>query len=216
MSAPAAVKETLIYRLGRMPCRIYTSVAHDLKVYGVEHVPLSGGMLLASNHQSYLDPVLLGVQLPRPLSFFAKSELFENRYFGWLIRNLNAFPVRLGGGDVGAVKETIRRLQDGHALNLYPEGSRTETGEIGPMLPGIALVVRRAGVPVVPAVIDGSFQAWPKFKTFPRPYPCRVMYGPPMHLADLKAGEIVKRIDVTLRRMFDELRERERREHAAK
>jgi 1-acyl-sn-glycerol-3-phosphate acyltransferase len=145
-----------------------------------------------------------------------KSELFENRFFSWLIRNLNAFPVRQGEGDVGAVKETIRRLQEGHALNLYPEGTRTDDGTIQPMLPGIGLIIRRAGVPVVPAVIDGSFDAWPRDSKFPHRHPIRVMYGPAMELADLKAAEIVKRIDVTLRSMFPQLREREKRNDARK
>lgn len=207
---PPVIKEPLLYRIGRVPCRIYTTLVFDLKVYGIEHVPRHGGVLIASNHQSYLDPVLMGVKLPRPLSYMGKSELFENRYFDWLIRNLNAFPVRQGEGDVGAVKETIRRLQEGHALNLYPEGTRTDDGTIQPMLPGIGLIIRRAGVPVVPAVIEGSFEAWPRDSTFPLRHPIRVMYGPAMELADLKAAEIVERIDVTLRTMFAQLRERER------
>jgi len=203
---------TRFYEACRCTCRLITTVAFDLKVYRQDYVPQYGGVMIASNHQSYLDPVLIASQLKRPLSFLAKSELFENRYFGWLIRNLNAFPVKQGTGDVGAVKETIRRLQEGHALNLFPEGSRCDDGEIGPMLPGIGLIIRKAGVPVVPAAIDGSFQAWPKSRTLPKPRPLRVLYGPPMELDDLKAAEIVKRIDVTLRGLLAELRERERAE----
>lgn len=206
------MREKLGYRMGRVPCRIYTTLAHDLKVYGMEHVPRTGGVLIAANHQSYLDPIVLPVQLPRPVSFLAKSELFENKFLAWLISSLNAFPVRQGEGDVGAVKETIRRLQEGHALVVYPEGSRTETGEMLPILGGIGIIVRRAGVPVVPAVIDGSFQAWPKHARLPRPHPIRVMFGPAMHLSELRGSEIVKRIETTLKAMFAELRRREAEE----
>jgi 1-acyl-sn-glycerol-3-phosphate acyltransferase len=117
--------------------------------------------------------------------------------------------VRQGEGDVGAVKETIRRLQDGHALIVYPEGSRTETGELGPIQPGIGLIARRAGVPVVPAVVEGSFDAWPKGRRVFRPRPVRVLYGPPLDLASLKANQIVGTIDTTLRTLFTELRARE-------
>jgi 1-acyl-sn-glycerol-3-phosphate acyltransferase len=203
---PRPVGAPWLYKGGRGICRVFTSMAFDLKVYGRPHVPLSGGVIIAANHQSYLDPVLVGSQLRRPLSFLAKSELFENRYFGWLIRNLNAFPVRQGEGDVGAVKETIRRLQEGHALTIFPEGSRSPDGELQPIQPGIALIVRRAGVPVVPCVIDGSFAAWPRHQKLPRPHPIRVKFGPAMQLADLKGGEIVKRLDAALHQMFAELR----------
>jgi 1-acyl-sn-glycerol-3-phosphate acyltransferase len=211
--APGArpeVREPLIYGFGRCICRPWVDLWFDLKVYNVHHVPRRGGVLVVSNHQSYLDPVLRAVKVPRPFSFLAKSELFENPYFGWLIRSLNAFPVRQGEGDVGAVKETIRRLQEGHALILYPEGTRTHTGEIQKMQPGAGLIVRRAGVPVVPAVIEGSFDAWPpkRSKVF-RPHPIRVLYGPPLELDGLKANQIVQKIDATLRGMLAELRRRE-------
>jgi 1-acyl-sn-glycerol-3-phosphate acyltransferase len=181
----------------------------DLKVYGGKNIPPKGGVLIVSNHQSYLDPVVLASKLTRPLSFLAKSELFENPAFGWLIRQLNAYPVRQGEGDISAMKETIRRLQEGDALNMFPEGSRSGDGEIAPMQSGIGLIIRRAGVPVVPAVIDGSFAAWPREKKIFRPHPIRVQFGPPMDLKDLKAPEIVKRIDATLRKMFNDLRDRE-------
>jgi 1-acyl-sn-glycerol-3-phosphate acyltransferase len=208
----AAVKASPFYKGGRVICRVVSVLWFDLKVYGVENVPERGGVLILSNHQSYLDPVVLGAKLIRPLSFLAKSELFEVPGFGWMIRNLNAFPVRQGEGDIGAVKETIRRLQEGHALNMFPEGSRSDDGEIAPMQSGIGLIARRAGVPVVPAVIDGSFAAWPRGKKIFRPHPIRVQFGPPMDLKDLKAAEIVKRIDSTLRTMFGELRRREQNE----
>jgi 1-acyl-sn-glycerol-3-phosphate acyltransferase len=201
-------KPTIVYQIGRVICRVTCDRWFDLKVYGARHVPRSGGVLIVSNHQSYLDPVVLAVKLQRPLSFLAKSELFEHPSFSWLIRSLNAYPVRQGEGDVGAVKETIGRLKEGHALNLFPEGTRTPDGTIQPMQAGVGLIVRRAGVPVVPAVIHGSLEAWPKKKKLFHPHPIRVQYGPPMELKDLKASEIVRRIDVTLRRMFDELRGR--------
>jgi len=209
---PAELKASIIYQGGRVICRVFCVQWFDLKVYGLEHVPRSGGVLIVSNHQSYLDPVVLGAKTPRALSFLAKSELFEVPGFSWLIRKLNAFPVRQGEGDVGAVRETIRRLQEGHALNVFPEGTRSEDGEIAPTLPGVGLIARRAGVPVVPAVIVGSFQAWPRGKTLFHPHPVRVQFGPAMNLQGLKSAQIVQTIDETLRKMFADLRERVRRE----
>jgi 1-acyl-sn-glycerol-3-phosphate acyltransferase len=202
---------SLTWKAAQALCRVLTTLMFDLKAYGVENVPTRGGVLLVSNHQSYLDPILLGVPIKRPMSYLAKSELFENRYFGGLIRGLNAFPVRQGAGDVGAVKETIKRLEQGHLLNIFVEGTRTDDGQIGKVEPGAALVVRRAGVPVVPVVIDGSFEAWPRDKKLFHAHPIRVMYGPPLDVANLKAAAITQLIDRTLREMFAELRAKDGR-----
>src|SRR5438093_13386407 len=110
-------ERSLPWRYLQILGRVLTTLLFDLKVYGRRNVPEIGGVLIVSNHQSYLDPVLLAVRLGRPLNYIAKSELFENRFGGWFLRSvLNAFPVRQGHGDVSAVKETIRRLQAGHAL----------------------------------------------------------------------------------------------------
>lgn len=192
--------------------RVFTTVMFDLKVYGRDNVPDEGGALMVSNHQSFLDPAILGVQLKRPMSYLAKSELWKNKALGWLITNLNAFPVRQGAGDVGAIKETISRLQEGHLLNLYPEGSRTEDGELLPIQAGVALVIRKAKVPVIPAVVDGSFGAWPKGRLLPRAHPVRVLIGKPIMLHDLKPKEMVEVIDRLFREMLAELRSKESHE----
>jgi 1-acyl-sn-glycerol-3-phosphate acyltransferase len=182
--------------------RICCTAWFDLKAYGLENVPKTGGVLRAANHQSYLDPVVVAVLLRRPVSYMAKSELFVNPFMGWLIRTLHAFPVRQGRGDVGALKETIKRLRDGYAMNIYPEGSRTEDGKIAPLLKGIALVIRKSGVPVVPVAIAGSFEAWPKGHTIFHASPVRVVYGQPMNLADLDEDEIIKRLNAAIRELF--------------
>jgi 1-acyl-sn-glycerol-3-phosphate acyltransferase len=186
---------------------VLTTLMFDLKVYGRHNVPPRGGVLIVSNHQGNLDPVLLAVRLARPMNYIAKSELFQNRFFRRLLHSLNAFPVRQGAGDVGAVKETIHRLRAGHLLNLYPEGARTPDGRIAPLQKGVGLIARRAGaaVVIVPAVIVGSFEAWPIFRKWPRPKAIRVEYGPPIQLADLAPDQIVAVIDATLRRMLLEL-----------
>jgi 1-acyl-sn-glycerol-3-phosphate acyltransferase len=186
--------------------RVWTSLRFELKVYGANNVPRTGGALMVSNHQSVLDPVVLGAQLRRPMSYLAKSELWKNPAFGWLISRLYAFPVKQGRGDVGAIKETIRRLQEGHILNIYPEGSRTETGELLPIEAGVALIIRRAGVPVIPAVVDGSFYAWPKGQPLPVHHPVRVLIRKPMRMDHLKAKDIVVEIDRMFREMLAELR----------
>ena len=200
------MERSRIWRFLQMFARIASQLFFDLRFYGTRHIPRTGGVLLVSNHQSYLDPVLLAIGLDRPMSYMAKSELFEHPVLSWIIRSLNAFPVEQGAGDVGAVKETIHRLQQGHVLNIYPEGSRSEGGEMLPLEKGVGLVIRRAKVPVVPAVIDGAYRAWPKSAKWPRPAPVRIMYGPPLDLAGLSRDEIIAKIDKTLRQMLADLR----------
>ena len=95
--------------------------------------------------------------------------------------------------------------REGYLLNIYPEGARTENGMIGPMQRGIALIDRRAHMPVIPAVIAGAFEAWPIYRSFPQPSPVRIRFGPAMNLADLDSDQIVATVDRTLRRMFDQV-----------
>lgn len=187
--------------------RIIMTFCFDLKVHGRQNVPKKGGVLMVSNHQSYLDPVLMGCYLRRPMSYLAKSDLFKNKYFRWLIVSLGAFPIKLGAGDVGAMREMIRRLKQGHLLSMFPEGSRTGDGELLPIEAGASLIIRRVDVPVVPCIIIGSFQAWPRSKKMFRPFPIDVMFGPPLQVNRLKAKEITKLIDQTFHRMFNELRQ---------
>jgi 1-acyl-sn-glycerol-3-phosphate acyltransferase len=178
-----------------------------LKVYGRDHVPAEGGVLIVSNHQSLLDPILLPLQLTRPLNYIAKSELFTNRIGAWMLRSVfNAFPVRQGQGDVRAVKETIQRLQEGHLMNIYPEGARTEDGEIAPLQRGVALIVERAQVVVVPAVILGAFEAWPIHRRFFRRHPIWIQFGPAMNFTGQDRDEILATIDRTLQTMYASLK----------
>jgi 1-acyl-sn-glycerol-3-phosphate acyltransferase len=195
-----------LWKLAQTIVRVSTSTLFDLKVYGRKNVPDEGGALMISNHQSYLDPAILGAQLGRPMSYLAKSELWKNPVFGWLITRLYAFPVRQGAGDKGAIEETIRRLHEGHLLNIYPEGSRTPDGEMLPIQRGVALVIRKAKVPVVPAVIDGSFAAWPKGSVLPSPHPVRILIGKPVRMDHMKGPEILAEIDRMFREMLAELR----------
>lgn len=204
-------RRSLLWRTLSIPARMLTTLLFDLKVYGLEHIPPRGGAILAANHQSYLDPVLLGVRLRRPLSYMAKSELFGNPFFAWLIRSLHAFPVRQASADVSAMKESIRRVQEGHLLNIYPEGTRSETGELQPILSGVALVVRRAGVPVIPAVVEGAFDAWPPHRRLPRARgPIIVVYGPAMDFAGLKGEQITDKVGATFKAMMADARAKRR------
>lgn len=178
----------------------------DLKSYGVQNVPASGGLLLVANHESFLDPPAIAVATKREISFFAKSELFSNKFFGGLIRKLNAFPVRLGEGDLTAMREAIKRMKEGGALLAFPEGGRTFDGKFQPLQPGVALMIRRANVPVVAVAVDGSFESMPRAQGDFRQFPLRVSFGKPMRLANLPADQILQTLDREMQRLLLELR----------
>lgn len=205
MSQPFA-PATPTYSFFRTCCRIAATVFFDLKVYGVEHVPMTGGVLLLSNHLSFLDPACIGVQLRRPASYLAKSELFDVPVFGQVIPKLNAFPVRQGAGDIGAVRETIRRLKEGRVLTVFPEGARSLSGELQPLQGGFTLIVRKAGVPIVPVGIDGSYQAWPRGTALPRSSPVRVKFGPLLHVQEMKPAEIITTVESAIAGLIADLR----------
>jgi 1-acyl-sn-glycerol-3-phosphate acyltransferase len=202
------MKRSFLWLSLQVLARILTKLLFDLKVYGLENVPQTGGVLLASNHQSNLDPVLIAVRLKRPVSFLAKSELFENRWFGWFIRVLHAFPIRQGEGDIAAIRETVKRLGEGYAMNVYPEGHRTEDGEIRPLQRGIGLVLKKADVPVIPIAIDGSFQAWTKGNKIFRPHKIRVMFGKPLYFKGMQADAILEALHSSMVSLLKELREK--------
>jgi len=199
-------QRSLIWRSLQTISAILTRVMFNLQVRGRDNMPKAGGALVVSNHQSYLDPVVLAVTFDRPFAFLADSYLFKIGPFAWLIRKLNAFPIEQGKGDVGAVKQTIRLLQEGEVLNVFPEGTRTKDGQLQPVLGGVALAIRRAKVPVIPAIIVGAYEAYPRHRIIPRPGRIRVIYGKPIRLDHLKGDEIVSHIQLTFARMFEEAR----------
>ena len=147
---------------------------------GTEHVPAKGPVLLVANHQSFLDPPLVGAALPRQLTFMAKAELFDVPLFGGLIRRLNAQPLRREGGDAGALRTALRVLKNGGALLVFPEGTRGEGDILGPAKPGAGMLAVLGGAPVIPVYISGSGRAWPRGRRFPRRANVTVTFGSPL------------------------------------
>jgi len=152
-----------------------------IRVFGRENLPARGGVLVASNHQSYLDPVLIGVGLGRQINIMAREGLFKVPGFRTLIRSLNAFPVRRDASNRDAVRRAIEILSGGQLLVLFPEGTRTRDGRLQEPKRGINLLARKAGVPVVPALIEGAYRAWPAgWPLFEVLVPIRVAFGRPL------------------------------------
>lgn len=140
----------------------------DLRVHGREHVPRSGPFILASNHQSMLDPVICGIAArDRPFTYIARHTLFDFKPFGMLIRIYGAVPIERNSPDSGAIRTALAELAAGRPLLLYPEGTRCQDGRTAQLRPGVVLLARRAKVPLVPLALDGAFDVWPRKRSMP-------------------------------------------------
>jgi len=194
-----------LYRLGALIACVVFKLLFRLKVKGAENIPPSGGVVIASNHQSYLDPIIIGVSNRVPVTFMARDTLFRNRAFGWLIRSVGAFPVRRGRPDTSAMREAVRRLKAGARLVVFPEGTRTHDGGLGRVRRGPALIAHRAGVPIVPAFIRGAFEAWPRSRKLFRFRPVSITYGPPIPPPQCAKGDTLEQTRRNLQESLESL-----------
>lgn len=143
----------VLYRVGQAVCRPIMKVFYRYKFINNNSIPHEGAYIIASNHMSFSDPVLLGLGQRRRLFFMAKQELFKNKFFAGLIRALGAFPVERGAGDGKAIKTGEDLIKEGNVMTIFIEGGRTKTGEFMRPRSGCALVAQQMQVPVIPACI---------------------------------------------------------------
>ncbi len=176
-------------------------------VVNVRRVPRRGGVVLACNHQSFFDPVLATISLSRESAYMARDTLFLNKYFGWLIRSLNAIPIKRSHADVTSLKEMLRRLRDNFVVVIFPEETRTTDGRIGPMKPGTVLIARKARATIVPVCIEGAYDAWPRTRPLPGPGRVTVAYGEPIAPEDMKDRTDEAVIEEVRRRIIEMQRE---------
>lgn len=191
------------YRFCRILCQLTFLFFFFGRVHGRRNVPLRGGVLLVCNHQSFLDPVLATLALERECDYMARDTLFRRPFFRKLIESLNAFPVRRGTADLGAIKETLRRLKNGRLVTIFPEATRTTDGTIAPMQPGVILIARKTGAPLVPTLISGAFEAWPRHLPLPRPSPVVVAYGEPLTPAQMEGRSDEECIEIVRQRILE-------------
>lgn len=197
------------YQMVRYGATTFLAAGGGIRASGVENLPQDGAALLVSNHVSHLDVFALGLPLHRPLNYVARSTLFFPP-LGILIHSVGGFPIQREGMGASGLKETLRRLRSGGIVVLFPEGTRSTTGELGSLKPGIAALAAKARVPIVPAAVAGSFEAWPKGRALPRAHPIGVNYGPTIQPADY-AGASPDAITELIRTRILECQHRARR-----
>lgn len=166
----------LSYRVTRFCAQWLMVLYFRGRVFGLRNVPPTGPVVLACNHQSFFDPVSTTLALYREGNYMARDTLFRNPLFKRLIEWLNAFPVKRGAADVTAVKEMLRRLSAGKVVVVFPEATRTRDGSISPINANAMAVAKKAGAAIVPTVIDGAFEAWPRDQLLPAPRRMYISY----------------------------------------
>ncbi len=147
------------------------TLGFSFRYEGTRNVPASGPALIVANHQSFVDPWIVGLAVRRPLTYLARKTLFCNRFFAGIIRSLNAVPIDQEGVGKEGIKAVVKQLRRGKAVLVFPEGTRTPDGPMHELKPGIHLLIKRSQAPVIPVGIAGAYHAWPIWRKYPIPAP---------------------------------------------
>lgn len=175
-----------MYNLVRYVIGFFLVVLFRWRVTGAENVPVSGGVIIASNHISNFDPFVVGTAVSRKLHFMAKEELFVNPIMRAIIQWLGAFPVRRGASDRTAIRTAINLLENGNMVGLFPEGTRSKNGQLGQAEPGLAMIAAKAGATIVPTAVIGTNKVFRNGSLLPQ---FRVHFGKPIIVKKDKASK---------------------------
>jgi len=207
--AQRSLLSRLWYRVLRRVCQLTAVLVFGLRHWGRENIPAEGGVLVVANHQSNLDPPLVGMGCFRRMNYVARLTLFGFAPFRWLINSLDAIPIDQEGIGLSGMKESLRRLKRGEMVLIFPEGSRTLDGRIAPFMPGFTALAVRSKASILPVAIEGAFDAWPRTRRFPRPATIHVRYAPPIlpgEIERLDERELLAEVERRVRRCHEQLR----------
>lgn len=166
-----------LYKIAKLIISFIFFPLYRIRVLGKENVPKTGPVIICSNHISNLDPPVVGITAPRDIYFMAKDDLFSKHWLAKLLRNIHAFPVKRGGSDRNALRKGLSILKEGHTLGLFPEGTRSKTGELGKPLAGVGFFALRSNATIIPCFITGPYKAFRRQT---------VVYGKPMNMDDFR------------------------------
>ncbi len=169
----------MFYWVGYFFWLLVSTIFFPIHPIGRENLPRKGAFILASNHESNLDPMIVGLCCSVRLSYMAKNSLFKNKFFAFVLHHVGAFPVKRDKSDVGAIKEAMKRLKAGCSLLLFPEGTRKKNTAVSEPYPGIGLIAVKSALPVIPVHINGSQEVLPHGSVFPRRHRVTVIFGKP-------------------------------------
>ena len=202
----------------RWCCRMVLTLAYRVRVHGLDNYPQHDGFLICANHQSYLDPVVMGVVCPRPINYLGRQSLFRFRLLGWFLKWNDTIPIDRDGSGIGGLKETLRRLKRRESVLIFPEGTRSPDGELQSIKPGFITIARRAQVDLLPVAIDGAYQAMPRSRWWPSLGSIVAVIGEPIQYADyaqLSDDQLMALLESRLQAAFRQARQRRRHAQVA-
>jgi 1-acyl-sn-glycerol-3-phosphate acyltransferase len=168
----------IVYKLSQVIVYVFGKVWLRMSIYGKENIPEKGGFILASNHVSNLDPLLLGAICRRRMGFMAKEELFRVPGLCWWLKAIGAFPVKRNASDISSLKNALNILRQGLGLLVFPEGRREESGAKNiEVKGGVGFLSEKANVGVIPVYIQGTQQALPKYAKWVKPAKVSIFFG---------------------------------------
>ena len=165
------------YRLFQLILTPFVHAVARLEVVGKENLPKSGPFILVANHQSFLDPIIVQVMCRRPVHTLAKSTQFTGKIMAWVMPRSNGIPTRRYRIEPQAVRVVLRLLAEGEAVGVYPEGERSWDGQLQPFRRGTIRLLLKAGVPIIPCGVVGSYDVWPRWSKTVRRRRVRVEFG---------------------------------------
>ncbi|MFO7959188.1 MAG: lysophospholipid acyltransferase family protein [Candidatus Brocadiia bacterium] len=192
--------DTALQRLGALLLHPYFAVAHRLAWSGAENIPEDGPAILAANHQSFFDPVLIGLAAGRPIIYMGTELYYRMPVVGWFMRLFDTVPVSEKAPGPSSISRLLRALDAGYLVGIFPEGGRTPDEQMMKPQEGVAALTLRTGCPVIPVTISGAWRAWPTGQPLPRPAPIGLHFGDPMRFSGTSTPD--RRREVTFRVMM--------------
>jgi len=196
------------YAASQVLVQLAAVLLYRVRYSGQLNIPQVGPLIIVSNHQSHFDPPLIGMGTRRQMNYVARGTLFGFAPFRWLITSLGAIRIEREGIGLGGIKESLRRLKRGEVVVLFPEGTRTHDGRLGEFHGGFITLARRSGAAILPAAIEGAFDAWPRHRMLPTLGEIHVRYGTlltPETIAAMSDEEVLtevrRRIELCLRQL---------------
>jgi 1-acyl-sn-glycerol-3-phosphate acyltransferase len=174
---------TPLYRLGHTLCRTIGILAFRFKVYGRENLIEDGPAILASNHQSYLDPPCIGMACRKDIYYLTRKTLYQRPVVGPILKRLNTVPVDRDRGDISSIKTIIRLIRSGQRVIIFPEGTRSSDGKLQPARAGLGMIIAKTLAPVVPIRVFGTFEALPRTGGI-KPCPISIVVGDPIRFTE--------------------------------
>lgn len=222
MSIELNLRRPLLIEIGqgvvRWFFRLSLTVLYRIRVHGLEKYPKHDGLLVCSNHQSFLDPLILGVVCPRPVNYLGRKSLFKFSLMSWFLTWNDTIAIDRSATGIGGMKETLRRIKRGESVVMFPEGTRTPDGEFHKLMLGFCAVAKRSRSTLMPIGFDGAFQAYSRDMKFPLPGRIHVVMGEPITYEDYESltdQETTDLLESRIRICFEEARHRWRHSQGA-